>query len=76
MLLGHWMEMRAVQSAQGSLKELSRLLPDQAEVVIGDKTKTVALEELQVGDMIWCVPAEKYPLMEMLLKGNPTSMNP
>src|SRR3989344_6751748 len=28
MLLGHWMEMRAVSGAQGALKELSKLLPD------------------------------------------------
>lgn len=33
MLLGHWMEMRAVQGAQGALRELSKLLPDVAERV-------------------------------------------
>src|SRR3989344_1651872 len=33
MLLGHWIEMRAVSGAQGALKELSKLLPDTAEVV-------------------------------------------
>src|SRR3989344_715564 len=27
MLLGHWIEMRAVQGAQGALKELAKLLP-------------------------------------------------
>src|SRR3989344_5886342 len=33
MLLGHWIEMRAVRGAEGALKELARLLPDTAEVV-------------------------------------------
>src|SRR3989344_2862269 len=33
MLLGHWLEMRAVSGAQGALKELSKLLPDTAEVI-------------------------------------------
>src|SRR3989344_6566312 len=28
MLLGHWIEMRAVQGAKGALKELAKLLPD------------------------------------------------
>src|SRR3989338_5938180 len=32
MLLGHWLEMRAVSGAQGALKELSKLLPDTADV--------------------------------------------
>ena len=32
MLLGHWLEMRAVSGAQGALKELSKLLPDIPEV--------------------------------------------
>jgi Cu2+-exporting ATPase len=31
MLLGHWVEMRAVSGAQGALRELSKLLPDFAE---------------------------------------------
>lgn len=31
MLLGHWIEMRAVSGAQSALRELSKLLPDTAE---------------------------------------------
>jgi hypothetical protein len=33
MLLGHWLEMASVQNAQGALSELSKLLPDEAELV-------------------------------------------
>ena len=33
MLLGHWIEMKSVQGAQGALKELAKLLPDMAERV-------------------------------------------
>src|SRR3989338_4617386 len=32
MLLGHWIEMRAVSGAQGALKELSKLMPDEAMI--------------------------------------------
>ena len=34
MLLGHWIEMRAVKGAKGALKELAKLLPDTAERII------------------------------------------
>lgn len=34
MLLGHWMEMKAVSGAQSALKELSKLLPDTAELIL------------------------------------------
>ncbi|MBI2623153.1 MAG: heavy metal translocating P-type ATPase [Candidatus Liptonbacteria bacterium] len=34
MLLGHWLEMRAVKGAQGALRELSKLLPDKAILII------------------------------------------
>lgn len=33
MLLGHWLEMASVMNAQGALKELAKLLPDEAELV-------------------------------------------
>ncbi|MFW5714219.1 MAG: heavy metal translocating P-type ATPase, partial [Brevefilum sp.] len=33
MLLGHWIEMRSVQQASGALQELSKLLPDSANLV-------------------------------------------
>ncbi|MEX0649791.1 MAG: copper-translocating P-type ATPase [Candidatus Andersenbacteria bacterium] len=66
MLLGHWMEMRAVKGAQGALKELSKLLPDTAEVespsakVSGDKlTRVIPLSELQAGDIIIVRPGGK-----------------
>ena len=37
MLLGHWMEMRAIGQAQGALGALAALLPDEAERVDGDR---------------------------------------
>ncbi len=69
MLLGHWMEMRAVQSAQGALKELSKLLPDTAEVVFGNKTRTVLLKELKVGDIVLVRPGGKIPADGKIVEG-------
>lgn len=61
MLLGHWIEMRAVSGAQGALKELSKLLPDTAEVIRNGKTKKIALSELVENDMVLVRPGAKIP---------------
>ena len=61
MLLGHWLEMRAVSGAQGALKELSKLLPDTAEVIRNGKTETVALSTLRENDTILVKPGAKIP---------------
>ena len=36
MLLGHWLEMRAIGQASGALDALAALLPDDAERVTSD----------------------------------------
>ena len=69
MLLGHWIEMRSVQGAQGALKELSKLLPDQAEVIRGDKTEVIALNQLKVGDVVLVKPGAKIPADGKIVEG-------
>ncbi len=70
MLLGHWMEMRAVKSAQGALKELSKLLPDTAEVLRGGKAITIPLSELREGDSVLVKPGGKIPADGIVMEGN------
>src|SRR5712675_2045155 len=50
MVLGHWLEMRAISQARGALNALAALLPDTAERVIAGETETVPLSELRIGD--------------------------
>jgi Cu2+-exporting ATPase len=70
MLLGHWLEMRAVSGAQGALRELSKLLPDTAEVLrSGGETETVPLESLVVGDKVLVKPGGKVPADGMVAHG-------
>lgn len=69
MLLGHWLEMASVQNAQGALKELAKLLPDEAELVTKDGTKTVAVSELSQGDKILVRPGAQFPVDGSVLKG-------
>jgi Cu2+-exporting ATPase len=61
MLLGHWMEMRAVGSAQSALNELAKLLPDTAERIVGGGTETVRVDELNSGDMVLVRPGASIP---------------
>ncbi len=61
MLLGHWLEMRAVSGAQGALKELSKLLPDTAEVIRDGATTTIPLSELREADSVLVKPGTKIP---------------
>ena len=69
MLLGHWLEMRAVSGAQGALKELSKLLPDTAEIIRNGKTETIALSELRENDIILIRPGTKIPADGKIIDG-------
>ncbi|MEK7644958.1 MAG: copper-translocating P-type ATPase [Patescibacteria group bacterium] len=69
MLLGHWIEMKSVMGAQGALKELSKLLPDTAEVVRGNLTETLPLTDLRVGDIVLIKPGSKIPADGRVIEG-------
>jgi P-type Cu2+ transporter len=66
MLLGHWLEMASVMSAQGALKELAKLLPDEAELVGGEK---VPVSQLKIGDMVLVRPGGQIPTDGEVAKG-------
>jgi P-type Cu2+ transporter len=69
MILGHWLEMRAVSQARGALSALAALLPDSAERVIGQATQTVPLSELQVGDIVLVRPGARVPADGTVVEG-------
>ncbi len=61
MLLGHWLEMRALGQAQGALAALAALLPDEAERIAGDATETVPVGDLAPGDVVLVRPGGRIP---------------
>jgi len=61
MLLGHWLEMRALGQAQGALAALAALLPDDAERVAGARTETVSVGDLAPGDVVLVRPGGRIP---------------
>lgn len=69
MLLGHWLEMASVMNAQGALKELAKLLPDEAELLDGEATRKVVVSELKVGDQVLIRPGAQIPADGEVVKG-------
>src|SRR5467141_3325109 len=61
MVLGHWLEMRAISQARGALNALAALLPDTAERVIGAATQSIPLSELRAGDILLIRPGARIP---------------
>lgn len=69
MLLGHWIEMRSIQQAQGALKELAKLLPDTATRITDDGEEKVAIGDLKDGDLVLVRPGESIPADGIVRKG-------
>jgi Cu2+-exporting ATPase len=70
MVLGHWLEMRAISQARGALNALAALLPDTAERVNGADTQSVRLSELRVGDIVLVRPGARVPADGVVAEGS------
>ncbi len=69
MLIGHWIEMRAVQGTKGALNELAKLLPDTADVIRDGKIVTVPVHELKGEDTVLVRPGAKVPADGEIIEG-------
>ena len=69
MLLGHWIEMGAVGRATSALRELAKLMPDQAERITDAGTETVPVGELRKGDLVLVRPGAKAPADGEVVEG-------
>ncbi len=69
MLLGHWMEMRAIGQARGALVALAELLPDEAERVVDGEPETVPISSLGVGDLVLVRPGARVPADGVITTG-------
>lgn len=69
MLLGHWLEMRALGGAFSALDALAALLPDEAEKVIDGTTRTVDISELVVGDVVLVRAGARVPADGTIIDG-------
>src|ERR1700693_3673685 len=69
MVLGHWLEMRAISQAHGALNALAALLPDTAERVAGAETQAVPLSDLRIGDIVLVRPGARVPADGTVVEG-------
>src|SRR5882762_6982547 len=70
MVLGHWLEMRAISQARGALNALAALLPATAERVNGADIQSVPLSELRVGDIVLVRPGARVPADGVVAEGS------
>ena len=62
MLLGHWIEMKAIGEAGDAQTELAKLVPKDAHVVLEDDSiETRPVADLKVGDLIRVQAGENVP---------------
>jgi P-type Cu2+ transporter len=69
MLLGHWIEMRSINQAQGALKELAKLLPTTAVRVKGERLEEVTIDQLRAGDIVLVRPGASVPADGIVRQG-------
>lgn len=69
MLLGHWLEMKAIAQARGALDALAALLPDSAERISEAGLEKVPLAELRVGDVVLVRPGTRVPADGKVIEG-------
>jgi Cu2+-exporting ATPase len=69
MLLGHWLEMRALGQASSALDALAALLPDEADLVTSEGTRSVPVSDLAVGDVVLVRPGGRVPADGVVAEG-------
>jgi P-type Cu2+ transporter len=71
MLLGHWIEMRAIGRAQDALAALAELLPDTADRLdAAGEVHTVPIDELADGDVVLVRPGGRVPADGTVTRGH------
>ena len=73
-LLGNYIEQKAVKKASSSIEAFSKIKPSKARIIIkfGDKEKTLETEikNLKPGDLVQVVSGERIPADGIVIDGN------
>ena len=70
MLLGHWIEMSSMMSANSSVNDLAKLLPDKVHLQDNGQTKDVSINDVQKDAIVLVKPGESIPLDGIVIDGS------
>jgi len=68
-LLGQLLEARAHSQTSGAIKELLKLAPSEATLVIDGSDRVVSIHDIKVGDLLRVKPGDKIPVDGKLVEG-------
>ncbi len=71
-LLGQLLEAKAHSQTSGAIKELLKLVPSVATLVIGGEDKVILIDKIQRGDLLRVKPGEKIPVDGVIVEGYST----
>ena len=68
-LLGQLLEARAHSKTNSAVKELLKLAPNKAVRVVNDQEEEVAIDQIQLGDILRVKPGDKIPVDGIIAEG-------
>ena len=68
-LLGQLLEARAHSKTSGAIKELLKLVPAEATLIVDGEEKIIPIDDIKKGDLLRVKPGEKIPVDGKLVKG-------
>ncbi|MCF6364810.1 MAG: heavy metal translocating P-type ATPase [Bacteroidales bacterium] len=68
-LLGQLLEAKAHSKTSGAIKELMKLAPTEATVIIDGVEKVISIHDIKKGDLIRVKPGEKIPVDGIITEG-------
>ncbi|CAM4048568.1 heavy metal translocating P-type ATPase [Flavobacterium antarcticum] len=71
-LLGQLLEAKAHSKTSGAIKELLKLAPTEATLVVDGEEKVISIHEIKKGDSIRVKPGEKIPVDGKITEGHST----
>lgn len=71
-LLGQLLEAKAHGRTSSAIKELLKLAPTEATLVIDGEEKVISIHDIKKGDIIRVKPGEKIPVDGKIIEGNST----
>lgn len=71
-LLGQLLEAKAHSRTSGAIKELLKLAPKEATIVLDGEEKVISIHDIKKGDILRVKPGEKIPVDGKITEGNST----